>query len=468
MASLLGREPDHAILLHDRSDYQYEVGCGWDANFRYASCAFGYRLLTALLPIAPTASWTFMLYLAGDSNLYGQLYPALQQLEGRAGVLPGHVVVLFDGDRNRDSVREAIQEIRTDLLGEVDMGDTQTLAKFITWAHTRYPAEHYYLAIADHGRGTTGVAWDYTPNRRTPTYLTPEKIRLALDQATDGGQWKIDILHYDTCLMAMVEDAYQVKNYVHYMIASQNLGWSLFAYDRYVAASADNPTPLDLATRIANIYFTDPDLQYNKPRTISVLDISRLDPVRAAVGQLADALRQNVSTEKANITAARDQSQPFDSRGSYQITQDGEYLDLYDLALHLKEKINDTNVRAAADGVIAAMDTSHFVVVNLPESGPWLDTDSYWRLDHAHGVSIYFPRDFSSPDYGRYVTNQLFRFTSESHWGDFLADYFGRVALPPGPEPEPVVPQMLQPRFSMFLPMLNLNSRGFEVGGIDP
>ena len=44
--------------------------------------------------------------------------------------------------------------------GELNMGDPQTLADFINWAKTTYPAEHYALIIVDHGTGISGVAED--------------------------------------------------------------------------------------------------------------------------------------------------------------------------------------------------------------------------------------------------------------------------------------------------------------------
>jgi hypothetical protein len=38
-------------------------------------------------------------------------------------------------------------------MGEVNMGDPATLTAFITWATTSYPAEHYALVLWDHGGG---------------------------------------------------------------------------------------------------------------------------------------------------------------------------------------------------------------------------------------------------------------------------------------------------------------------------
>jgi len=41
-------------------------------------------------------------------------------------------------------------------VGEVDMGDPQTLIDFVTWAVQKYPAQKYALILSDHGGGWTG------------------------------------------------------------------------------------------------------------------------------------------------------------------------------------------------------------------------------------------------------------------------------------------------------------------------
>ena len=89
-----------------------------------------------------------------------------------------------------------------------------------------------YLAIADHGRGLEGTAWD---SQSGDDFLTNPEIEAALSGATNSGSWKIDVLHYDSCLLGMLEDAYEVQSYARYLVASENLALSIFSYDRYAA-----------------------------------------------------------------------------------------------------------------------------------------------------------------------------------------------------------------------------------------
>ncbi len=425
---------------------------------------------------SPLKAWTFILYLDGDNNLYSYLDRAIRKLEAQPSNPNVNVLVLFDGDRNNDTWRFLVQPggkytlgVNKWYMGELNMGEPDTLRDFILWAREHYPAQHYYLAIANHGRGTSGVAWDDTNNR---DYLTTSELRVALQQATNSGQWKIDVLHYDTCLMAMVENAYQVKDYVNYLIASQNLGWSVFAYEAYVRAqgaqarSMEAPyefaavvskvtastSPRQLAEDVANTYFNHPAIQ-TYPRTISVLDLSRAEAVRQAVDNFSSALRNNLNTVKTYIQNARGATQKFDSRDYFKITDDDEYLDLYHFAQRVKQYVSNSAVQAAAQGVMDALN-SGFVVLERHQSGMWGGEEVYWDLDNAHGVSIYFPPRSGSLDYNRYISHQLFRFTAEGEWDEFLVDYFGVTGLPPEQPTEPGLPPMLAPEYRAYLPVV--------------
>ena len=431
-------------------------------------------------PPSTQKPWTFMLYLDGDNNLYPYLQRAIAQLEAQPANPNVNILVLFDGDRTNDSWRFLVQPggnytigVNKWYMGELNMGDPQTLSSFITWARENYPAQHYYLAIADHGRGTTGVAWDDTNNR---DYLSTSELRSALRTATNSGQWRIDVLHYDTCLMALLENAYQVKDYADYLVASENLGWSVFAYAAYAqvqgagSQSVSAPyefaalaawvtastTPRQLAIDIADAYFNHPAIR-NYPRTISALDLSKAAEVRQAVDAFATALRNNLSTIKTYIQNTRSATQKFDSRDYYKITDDDEYLDLYHFAQRVKQYISNSEVQNAAQGVMNALNAG-FVVVEHHQSGIWGgEEELYWDLDNAHGVSVYFPPRSGSSDYNKYVSHQLFRFTAEGLWDEFLVDYFGAMGLPPETPTEPGLPPMLAPEYKVYLPLVLRN-----------
>jgi tripartite motif-containing protein 71 len=441
-------------------------------------------------PVTPTpppaqTSWTFMLYLAGDNNLYTHLQRAVQHLEAQPANPNVTIVVLFDGDRTDDSWRFVVQpggrytlNVNKWHLGEVNTGDPQTLRDFILWARNAYPAQHYYLSIADHGLGTQGIAYDDTnrdPATNRKDFLSTAELRAALRAATNDGQRKIDVLHYDACLMALLENAYQVKDYADYLVASQNLGWSVFAYAAYLpaqlsgaadAADAAAPyafadlaasvtsstTPRQLALRVVDTYFTHPALANRYPRTISALDLSRADAVRQATDAFAAALRANLANESVRnaVRNARSAAQKFDSREFYRITDDDEYLDLYHFAQKVREYAPDGAVQTAAQGVMDAVRS--FVIAERHQSGTFQDV--FWDLDRAHGIGIYFPPRSGAQTYTRYINHELFQFTADGVWDEFLKDYFGIVALPPEEPVDVEAPPMLSPPQRVYLPLV--------------
>ena len=169
-----------------------------------------------------------MLYLAGDNDLSYAMEEAIERLE--SAVIPANVqvLVLFDGYMTNYSSKFLVQPggeytlgVNKWFLGETNTGDPKTLSDFVTWGRENYPADYYYVSIASHGRGTSGLAEDET-NGEDP--LTPAELYHAFDVATDSGQWKIDVLHYDACLMNLLENAFEVQDFARYWISLQNLG----------------------------------------------------------------------------------------------------------------------------------------------------------------------------------------------------------------------------------------------------
>jgi len=423
----------------------------------------------------PQPTFLFMLYLNGDNNLSRYMQNAIRNLEALTLNSNVKVVALIDSNGRGDTRRLLVQKdgrytpnVNSWSMGELNMGDAQTLQNFVQWALTTYPSQYSYLAIASHGNGIEGFSWDDSHNRDK---LTPAEVRTALHNATNGGQRKIDIVHYDACSMALLEQAYDIRSYANYLIASQNLAWAVFAYNLYVPAtqlssgdatalagladaiaeiSADT-TPRTLAGRIATLYYNH-RLINSKPRTVSVLDLSQVNSTRQALDTLANALRSNLSGVTTSMQNARSAVQKFDSREPlYRIDQDDEYIDLYHWADTLERYVQNATVQSAARQVKDVV-KNRLVVVNYRASGVY--NDIYIELDNAHGVSLYFPRRSGSNDYEQYLDHLRFQFTRDSSWDSLLADFFGVAALPPeSPFNREVLP-LLIPNEVVYVPLV--------------
>lgn len=201
--------------------------------------------------------WTILVHLAADNNLYPfGLKDMSEMAYGFTNDKDVNVVVLFDGSKTGDS---AVYEIThsdkkpamnapitskkvTDsglipANNEIDSGDPKVFAKFIDWATKKYPADHTGVVIWNHGSGIfrgqpkelknaaskpadiinlKGFAWDDHGGNMNLKDLNP-----AFDLAVKNTGKKLEFLDFDACLMAHVESAYQIKDHVNYLVASE-------------------------------------------------------------------------------------------------------------------------------------------------------------------------------------------------------------------------------------------------------
>jgi hypothetical protein len=409
-------------------------------------------------------TWTFLLYLAGDNSAIDPFMNrdsplgALYRLENSAPNPQVQVVAIYDGDRagGGDSFRYLMQpngQFTQESLGEVNMGDPQTLIDFVRWGKQQAPADYYYLAIADHANALDGIAWDFTDGPGRTERLTNSELRQALVELTENGGQPLDVLHLDGCLMGLVENAYQVRNLTHYLVASENLGWSAFAYDAYRAAIGPNTDPRTFAVAIADRYAQLVG-QRGYPLTIAALDVRQVYPVAQAIDQLASALLRYTLDSTTNSTVLGDlwaQAQKLDSTGNIIIDNRDEYVSLDHWAELVQNGVDDSAVRAAASDLRATL--TPFVIRYHSATGSY-GGDTV-NLDNARGIGIYYPSTHTVRTYETY-RNDL-NFAQNTQWDEFLAASL--AALPfnaDAPEPNPVAPLPFEQTISrrVYLPLI--------------
>jgi hypothetical protein len=185
---------------------------------------------------------------------------------------------------------------------EQAMDDPSVLADFIHWGQNSFSAAHYYLAIANHGQGIQGIAWDTTTDLSGNAYLTIKELGQALSAP---GIAPIDVLHLDACSMNLLEVAYEVRQRVQVLIASQYLAWDFFAYDDYQSVMDGSASPRDVARAITERYAGQAGGQHD-PYTMAALDLERAEPTLTAV----DALAAELATLVTNVPARDRREQP--------------------------------------------------------------------------------------------------------------------------------------------------------------
>ena len=412
------------------------------------------------------AKWTFMVYLDGDNNLEPAAMKDFNEMELVGSTDQVNIVVQFDrvpdyddSDGNwsdtrryrviKDNNMQKLTSPVLQYLGEVNMGTSENLTQFITWAVDNYPAQHYILVLWDHGSSWRNLnrnlnAFNYMPAVRVPhDLLTPEerlrstvrpdpKKPIAINPFAAG--WgankdvcsddtdqdylsnhevttalqnsgvKIDILGYDACLMAMLENAYQVRNLARYMVGSEETepgdGW---AYDLILSDLVANPdqSAADLAKTIVKKYDEFYRLKSNATQTQSAMDLSRIEAVVTALNSFTDAIIADNSSWSA-VDQAISLTEYFNEH---------QHLDLYDFASELKSQARNATIQNAATNLLNNLST--FVIEYYSES------------DHAdaRGISIYFPpKEAFDPRYTAFATH--LDFPSNCKWDEFLEAYY--------------------------------------------
>lgn len=374
-------------------------------------------------PPENTAAWTVMLYLnAEDRGFEPILRKYISDIEQYIGSKNSflNVVVLFDGPGDGDTWRYLVQPNGAYTngtnrwhLGELNMGDPDTLANFGNWAMDQYPAENYYLAIDDHGHGVYGISWDSTDGNDA---LTPPELYSALKDITNNGSRKIDIFDYEACLMGMAENAYDVREWVDYVVFFEQISWGLDTYPRYFNDLAATHTPLSVGTRIINRYHTEAD-NAGYPHTISLIDTAQMAGVKQATTALGDALQETGDRTAVNNRRSNAQAFAADNDATNPVLAD--YIDLWDLA---DKTASLSGVGSAAAQVETAVENA--VVIERHSSGT-ID-GFHWDHSGVHGLSIYYPASNASSAFRDYTAPRLFKMSTDEsdingRWDEFLS-----------------------------------------------
>jgi len=120
--------------------------------------------------VSGVKSWTFLVYLDADNNLEAAGIDDFNEMEQVGSTDDVNIVVQMDrisgydtsnGDWttcrryyvDQDSDPAVINSTMVEDLGEVNMGDGQTLRQFIEWGVANYPAAQYAIVLWNHGGG---------------------------------------------------------------------------------------------------------------------------------------------------------------------------------------------------------------------------------------------------------------------------------------------------------------------------
>ncbi|MFH1832335.1 MAG: clostripain-related cysteine peptidase [bacterium] len=218
--------------------------------------------------------WNFIVYIAGNNDLYRFSIANLKQMLKIGSTDTVNIIVQFDEYLKREVTRYYVEQgnlviadTKSDSLIATS-GTPESLYDFVKWSVTNYKAKHQAVVLWNHGYGIKdpniwgrahmlerdklftfnshigllelnrkhitktetelkstledrGIAFNDTAEE----YLTNQDLSNTLEKISKEvlGNKKIDILFMDACLMGMVEIGSQIKNYVNYMVASEEV-----------------------------------------------------------------------------------------------------------------------------------------------------------------------------------------------------------------------------------------------------
>lgn len=368
------------------------------------------------------ASWTILVYIAGDNNLETAGLGDINEMEMVGSDENVNIIVEMDRSREyetgfgnwsgarrfyitQDNSEEITSPVLED-LGRVDSGNPNTLGNFAIWGVENFPAEKYAFIIWNHGWSwslqtspsiSKGISSDdETGNDISVAEGELENLFARVQQETNV---HFDIIGMDACVMQSWEIAHVVEPYGDYYVASQDYeDWDGWNYTDTLRDLKNQPTfsGLELADSFAERFFQTGD------STLSVLDLSQLESFETSLDTLASALMTSNNSNQLYDAAKHSYS--------YDGSNVGEDHDIYGIAEYLHNNGLSEEIRTSAGSVLVALDT--LIVSNYVQD----------YVSDAHGLNIFAParRDWG---YSGNLYSQA-SWSSTSLWDDVLYDAY--------------------------------------------
>ncbi len=359
------------------------------------------------------ANWTYMVYCDADNNLDSYGLSDVNEMEyGYNDAVSSQVNVITFIDREysgaktykikHDTSSSIVSTIlSTGFPSEPNMGSKTTLKNFIMYCFNNYPAQKYVLDLWDHGGGIFGICWD---DSSSSDRLSFDEVDEAITEACVAASETIEILAMDACLMQMLEINYECREYVDFIVASEETipGYG-YPYDLMISSLCASPsqTAQTYAVDMVNDYHNDYTSSYDT--TLSAVDVrsSSINSLMGAFNTFTAALIEqiNVYGQTSAIASARAATQEF----YYDI-----FGDLYDFAYEAKARIGNAYFDMTCDWMMGNISSA--VLNSKQHNNP-----------QAHGISIYFPDNSGDYDSGYSTVIDL---GQETEWDTFLTTFY--------------------------------------------
>lgn len=333
----------------------------------------------------PVREWTVLFYANGNSDLENRELEKLHKL-GEAGSSKTTTLLAQVSHGSRGGIGERYEVAkkswgdvttgpgdlkRQEDLGKVNVGSGQTFTDALLWAHEKYPAKQYMVIFGGHGEGPRGALHDDIHGDK----LTPQEIAQGFQALKDArGGKSAEVVLADSCLLGTGEVEYQMKDVAQYYIASQEV----------IQTSDINFRDLGKGMKKRGLDAKDATEVVMKAadsltRTLSVVDLSKMDGLGKAMKQFNTALESSEPVDRLRLNKLAQETQDFMKIDD--VPDDHPFKSYRDLGhfaqlVRNDESLANKKLRQAADSVFKAVGQA--VVQNHTTPG----------YENSHGISM--------------------------------------------------------------------------------
>jgi hypothetical protein len=411
------------------------------------------------------AKWSILFYIAAHNNLDEMGQRSLSQIYKLGSSDAVKLAALYDGPKG--AKRYLFKGPEQGNPGEThsfDSGDPQGLWEMAQWAFGESAAERYGLVLWSHGTGWMPKQVETVQSGQinfsevklragntASSALFRTTLKKLLDEPTatdraicfdDGSQHALDtkqladvigkitqqigqpldLLGLDACMMASLEVAYELRNNVRYLVASEEtVPGTSWPYDTILSAlmQQSSLTGGTLAKLIveqyANHYTQNSLCPVCGDVTKVALNLAKIDTVAQALRQLAEALLSDPAQIKSVLWHAQRQTWLAESLGGQRRPNkfDFHLWDLGSVSAAIAQSTPNKTVKAAAQAVMAALqpDEEGAVLANR-HLQDW--------FSGIGGVSVYLaPRQMTRIT--KYYKDMAL--AADTRWGELLETY---------------------------------------------
>lgn len=357
-------------------------------------------------PTEKQKSWTALYYIDADTanpwwNIFINMDVLHDQFMYRKQLRSDddlNIVVLQDrlrGPAIISYIDENYQQIVLEDLGEMNMGDPQTVEDFITYGKQHYPADRYQLCFWGHANAWYGLCPD---DSNGGDALTSDECQQALSNA--GG---VDLLCFIGCRqMGSVEAIYELRDCCDVYVSSESSGngndWYGMIDDmNHMLNDQITASTVDIAEQIVTLIVNNPNEFYDS-MTISAVRTDTLPDLIESFDRLCFSLNESDDQRYQHLLKARNQTKQFPFiRGSV-LMDFPDFINQY-LAIETDETIKnllEDIQRNLSKSIIAEGHGS--------------------EQNNTHGLSLFY----SSKDMLKTYTNYDLDFTENTCWDELL------------------------------------------------